>query len=142
MSGYMNAVDLQLELSTSTPSSFLGSVSGSNSAITVSSTLSTTIYGQPGFVQWFQPITATSGSGAYTRKIVLDRTTYIPSKGATFEVDLSLAASNNITIEIYDGTDTGTLLQQVKGDSSNTTEFAFEAEYNGTVWVKTEGEYL
>lgn len=78
-------------------------------------------------------IIAAAGSGAYTRKFTLDTST--AKQGATFRIKLDIAASANPTLEFYNDTIAGTLLQTVPGDSSNLTTVTLVFSFDGSAWV-------
>jgi hypothetical protein len=104
---------------------------------TVSATGSTDISAAGGLA--VVDVTAQAGSGVYTYKFVL-LTTGITAP-AKVEINIHLAASANPTIDIRNATSGGTSLDAVSGDSSNATNYHFEARFNGTAWVQTEGDW-
>jgi hypothetical protein len=77
-------------------------------------------------------IVAQAGSGAYVHNFTLDNATV--KQGGTLRIPLEVAASANITLNFYDNSTGGTLLQTVVGDSSNALYETHVFEYNGTVW--------
>ena len=78
-------------------------------------------------------VTISAGSSPYTASIVIPDTG--ASSGYFYDVYLSIPASSNPTVNIYDGSTSGTLLSTVNtnGVAGNTTLSFF---YNGTAWVK------
>jgi hypothetical protein len=85
------------------------------------------------FVSRTVRVIAQAGTGAYTHKFSLDNSTALTD--AIFRVRLEIAASANPTLEFYDNTTAGTLLQTITGDSSNATYLTFMFEFDGANWV-------
>lgn len=92
------------------------------------------------FVQYFQRIIAQAGSGAYTHKFTVD--TARAMEGAIFRILVEIAASANPTIEVYNESAAGTLLQTLSGDLSNAGSFLLELEMVSGSWQKISGVYL
>lgn len=124
---------------TPTPTLVAG-LTGSGTPIAVSATGTSDLAPATQFIQWYQSVAASAGSGAYTYNLTLDNT--LAQSGAEYTVLITLPASANPTIRIYDNTTAGTLLDTIAGDSSNATTYNFVANFDGTNWHKTQGEYL
>lgn len=75
-------------------------------------------------------VVAQAGSGSYTHKFTLDNATV--KDGGTLRVKLEISASANPTLEFYDNTTGGTLLQSISGDSSNAQYLTLVFEYSAT----------
>lgn len=79
-------------------------------------------------------IIAEIGTGAYTYKLVLLATNSEPGDEADIYIELPQSA--NPTVEVRNGTTSGTLLHSVSGDSSNPTYQNVRFRFNGTAWRK------
>jgi hypothetical protein len=113
---------------------------GEFSSISVSANGTTDLNPATKFAQWFIRITAQAGAGSYTYNFALKHDN--PKIGAMFWIAINLSQSSNPTINIYDNSTSGTLLQTVSGDSSNATFYLLQCEYTGTAWQKVSGVYL
>lgn len=92
------------------------------------------------FIQEIQRFSFAAGAGAYTYKIVLDVADSSIVRNSTYTFILEFAASTNPTVEFYNDTVVGTLLQTVSG-LDETSTFLFEAYFTGTEWKKCDGRY-
>lgn len=113
--------------------------SGSFDDIEVSAAGTTDLAPTTPFIQWFQLITPLVGAGAYTRKITLDNTK--AAAGAIFRIEIDLPASSNPTIEIYDNTISGTMIDTVTGDPGQSSYYVLQARFDGVQWFKLSGAF-
>jgi hypothetical protein len=113
--------------------------SGSFDDIQVSAAGTTDLAPTTPFSQWFQLITALAGVGAYTRKVTLDNTK--AAAGAIFRIEIDLPASSNPTIQVYDNTITGTMIDTVTGDPGQSSYYVLQARFDGVHWFKLSGAF-
>jgi hypothetical protein len=113
--------------------------SGSSLDISVAAAGTTGLVPATPFIQWFQLIKALAGSGAYTRKITLDNTK--AAVGAIFRIEIDFDASANPTIQIFDNTIAGTMIDVVAGDAGQSTYYVLEARFDGMSWKKLRGNF-
>lgn len=106
--------------------------------ITVSTTSSHDLVYAAYFLRIVRVVGA-AGSGSYTHDFLLDSST--AKNGATLRIVLSVVASANPHLKFWDNTATGSPLEEVDGDSSNTQAFTLVFSFNGTNW-KSEGREL
>jgi hypothetical protein len=118
----------------------LGGLSGSFNDIASSAAGTTDLAPTTEFTQWYQLITATAGTGPYTRKLTLDNAK--ARDGAIFRIEIDFAQSTNPTIEIYNNTVAGTKIESVRGRDDMSTYYVFEAIMVGTNWAKLNGGYV
>lgn len=90
----------------------------------------------------FQRFTLAAGAAPYVVKVTLDRGENLPADGAFFRLRLEFEASTNPTVEVYDESEAGTLLQTVVGVVDSATVFLFEGIYENAVWSKYDGRYV
>jgi len=86
------------------------------------------------------PFTVAAGSGAYATDITLNPLNAHP--GALLRIPIAFAASVNGTVNIYDGTTAGTLLQTINNIDANARSFLFTAGFDGTHWHKETGSWV
>ena len=86
------------------------------------------------------PFVAGAGAGAYVAAITLSDANVIP--GASLRIPIDFAASLNPTINIYDGSTAGTLLQTIANYDANARSFLFIAGFDGTNWHKEDGHWV
>jgi hypothetical protein len=88
------------------------------------------------------PVTAGAGSGAYVADLTLDHANALA--GAILRILIDFAASGNPTINIYDGTTGGTLLEGplVNPTSGVAASFLFIAGFDGAAWHKESGQWI
>lgn len=77
-------------------------------------------------------IIAQDGAASYTHKFTLDTTG--PFNGAMMYIPLEIAASADPTLEFYNESAAGTLLQSIPPDSSNAQYMTLVFRFNGTIW--------
>lgn len=80
-------------------------------------------------------LTASAGSGAYTRIVVLN-TTNTPTAGDQIRIVLTFPASMNPTIEVRNATSGGTLLDTVKNLSATADTIQLDYIYVGSAWSR------
>lgn len=84
-----------------------------------------------------QPVSVGAGSGAYIAALTLNDANALP--GALIRIPVCFAATKNATIDIYDGTTGGALLQQITNPLGIAQTFYFQAGYDGAHWHKEAG---
>jgi hypothetical protein len=89
-----------------------------------------------------QPISLAAGTGVYIQNLTLSDANALA--GAVLRVIVDFPASANPTINIYDGSTAGALLQ---GPLTNPTpalaqSFYFQAGFDGTNWHKEDGRWV
>jgi hypothetical protein len=62
--------------------------------------------------------------------------------GALVRIPIDLAATVNPTINIYDGTTGGTLLQTLSNIDANARSFLFTGSFDGAHWHKETGVWM
>jgi hypothetical protein len=87
-----------------------------------------------------QPFTAGAGSGAYVANLILSDANALP--GALMRIPIDFAATLNPTINVYDGSTGGTLLETVSNIDANARSFLFTAGFDGTNWHKETGSWI
>jgi len=86
------------------------------------------------------PFTAGAGAGAYVANITLSATNALA--GAVLRVCIDFEATLDPTINIYNGSTGGTLLQIVTNIDANGRSFLFTAGFDGTNWHKESGAWV
>lgn len=71
-------------------------------------------------------------SGTYVRNFTLG--TAHPKSGAVFRVSLEVASDAGITLNFYNATTGGTLLQEIVGDDSNVQYETLIFSFSGSAW--------
>jgi hypothetical protein len=87
-----------------------------------------------------QPFSAAAGAGAYVANIVLSDTNALA--GALARIPIDFAATLNPTINIYNGSTSGALLQTITNIDANARSFLFTAGFDGTAWHKESGGWI
>lgn len=89
-----------------------------------------------------QPITAGAGTGAYVANVVLIDSNALA--GALVRIPIDFAASANPTVNIYDSSTGGTLLEGplVNPNPGTAASFLFTAGFDGTNWHKESGSWI
>lgn len=118
----------------------INQLSGTSAELTLAAVGTTDLAPDKAFIQWFQHVTAGAGAGPYTHKLTLDSARAL--KGANFVLEIDIPATSNPTIQIYDNSVSGALLDTIAGDSDNATTYRFEAVLDGTTWKKENAAYL
>lgn len=97
--------------------------------ITVNSTATTALT----YAQFYlKSVRIIAQAGTYTHNFTLGALT--PKKGAVLRLSLEVAASAGITLNFYNASTGGTLLQIVSGDSSGAYYATLVFSFNGTAW--------
>jgi hypothetical protein len=93
------------------------------------------------FIQWFQLANVTPGGAPFTHKITLDSARALP--GATFTVQVVIPASAfPPTIQIFDNSISGALLDTIDGDTDNPVTYRSEAVLVDNSWTKENAAFL
>jgi len=88
-----------------------------------------------------QAFSAAAGAGAYVANIILSDANALA--GALLRIPIDFAATLNPTINIYDGSTGGTLLQTITQiDASTARSFLGTYGYDGTHWHKESGAWV
>jgi hypothetical protein len=87
-----------------------------------------------------QPLSAGAGTGAYVQNITLGDANALP--GALIRIPIDFASTINPTINIYDGTTGGSLLQTITNIDANARSFLFTAGFDGTQCHKETGAWI
>lgn len=106
----------------------------------VSSTGTTDIVAPLPFVQNTVFVTVNSEGGAFTHKLTISLTNALTQ--AILHIRLDFAATADPTVEIYNNTIAGTLLQTITGQADSSTSFILDLVFNGTAWQKLDGRYI
>ena len=84
------------------------------------------------------PVTIAAGTGTFTANLTLDPANALT--GAVLYLPIDFAASTNGTVNIYDHTTTGTLLQTLaQPDATETRSYLLICRFDGTHWHKMGG---
>jgi hypothetical protein len=87
------------------------------------------------------PLSIGAGSGAFVANITLSPTNALA--GALVRIPIDFAASVNGTVNFYDGTTAGTLMQTITNiDATDTRSFQFTAGFDGAHWNKETGDWV
>jgi hypothetical protein len=86
------------------------------------------------------PLSAGAGAGVYVANITLSDANALP--GALLRIPIDFAATLNPTINIYDATTGGTLLQTITNIDANARSFLFTAAFDGDHWHKESGAWV
>lgn len=136
---HRDLIDLALLTTASLGTDVAGS--GQSADITVRAAGTHDLVPDKPFLQWFQLVEVENGEdGPYTHTLTIDNVEAVV--GAIYRIELDIEAGTNPTIEIYDNTTAGTLLQTISGQGDAATYFIFEARYDGTNWHKFDGRYV
>jgi len=84
-----------------------------------------------------QPVSLAAGSGPYVAALTLSDAGALA--GALLRIPVDFAASLNGTINIYDGSTAGTLLQTVTNIDANARSFLCTVGFDGANWHKESG---
>lgn len=138
--------DVQLRRPVVTPSSSattgtqsVEDYSGSETDGAIAGTTSVTLAPAKRFLQWFKLYTVAAGSGTYTANIGLDGSKAV--RGAIYRVELDIAATGNPTVNIRDGSSSGTIIDTIPGDSNGASYYVGEYRWTGTAWKKLRGTF-
>jgi hypothetical protein len=85
-------------------------------------------------------VTAGAGAGVYVANLTLDPANALA--GAILRIPIDFAATLNPTINIYDGTTGGTLLQTISNIDATARSFLFTAGFDGRAWHKESGAWV
>jgi hypothetical protein len=121
--------------------SMIAALGWAGAEITLTGPGSTTISNSQTWLTGRQGISAGAGSAAYTASIILSHTNVMI--GAQIRIPIDFAASGNPTIDIYDGSSGGTLLQGplTNPNPAQVHTFLFTAGFDGTNWHKESGAW-
>jgi len=108
--------------------------------VAISAAGNTTVSNSQTWLLGRQAFSAGAGSGAYTAGIVLSDANALA--GALLRLPIDFAATLNPTINIYDGSTGGTLLQTISNIDANARSFLFTAGFDGTGWHKETGAWV
>jgi hypothetical protein len=119
--------------------SMIAALGWAPSAISLSAAGSITISNSQTWLTGRQAISVAAGTGAYTASIILGHANV--TAGALIRIPIDFAASSNPTVNIYDGSGGGTLLQGPLGNPNpgQTGSFTFTAGFDGENWHKEMG---
>jgi len=120
----------------------LAALSFTNAALTLNTAGTTAIANTQSWFLGRQPYSLAAGSGPYTANLALSDTNALP--GAFLRIPIDFPASANPTLNIYDTTLSGALLQGPLGNPNpaTTASFLFTAGFDGTNWHKELGLWL
>jgi hypothetical protein len=120
----------------------LAALSFANSAVTLSATGNTSLSNNQSWLAGRQPLTLAAGSAAYIANLLLADTNALA--GAMVRVPIDFPASANPTLNIYDGSTAGTLLEGplANPNPAVTASFLFLAGFDGTNWHKELGLWV
>jgi hypothetical protein len=110
-------------------------------SISINAAGTTTIANTQTWLTGRQPIALSAGAGAYTAAIVLSHAGVLA--GALLRVSLDFPPSANPTVNIYDGSTGGPLLQGplTNPNPGQAASFCFTAGFDGTNWHKESGAW-
>lgn len=111
-----------------------------NAAIALAAAGTTNIAGTAQWLLGRQQFSAGAGAGPYVSNITLGDGTAMA--GAVLRIPIDFAASANPTINIYDGSEGGTLLQTITNPGGAAQSFLFTAGFDGTHWHKETGAWI
>ncbi len=87
-----------------------------------------------------QPFSAAVGAGVYAANLLLSDANALA--GALLRIPIDFGATLNPTINIYDNSTAGTLLQTIANIDANARSFLFTASFDGTAWHKENGVWV
>lgn len=116
------------------------SLGGTEDITAVDAAADNSIVSAAPFVHVTKRFTFAQGAGAYTYRIALDVSSSTIVKNSAITFILEFSAGTNPTVEFYNDTVGGTLLQTVTGLADAST-FLFEPYFTGTEWKKCDGRY-
>jgi hypothetical protein len=113
----------------------------SGAVLALSAAGSSTISNSQAWLAGRQPVSLAAGSGTYAASLVLSHTSALA--GAFVRIPIDFPASANPTINIFDGSGSGTLLQGPLTNPSpgKAGSFLFTAGFDGTAWHKESGAW-
>jgi hypothetical protein len=109
-------------------------------AVALSGAGSTTVSNSQSWLLGRQRFSAGAGAGAYVANIILSDANALA--GALLRIPIDFAATVNPTINIYDSSTGGTLLQTITNIDANARSFLFTAGFDGTAWHKETGGWV
>jgi hypothetical protein len=86
------------------------------------------------------PLTIEAGSGAFVANITLSPTNAMA--GALLRIPIDFAASVNGTVNIYDGSVEGTLIQTITNIDANVRSILFLGGFDGAHWKKETADWV
>jgi hypothetical protein len=94
------------------------------------------------FLSYQAPLALGAGSGAYTQNVVLSDANAVA--GSVMYLPMDFAASANGTLEVFDGSTGGTLLEGplTNYDPANAHSFLLICRFDGTNWHKMDGHWI
>lgn len=114
---------------------------GTSSGVGISETID--ILPGTAFLHWSREFTFEDALGtAYTVKLTLDRTDSPPVDGAFIHLKINMPDSVDPTVQIYDDTTGGPLLQTIVGVADENRTFLGDYRYADNVWTKWDGRYV
>ena len=88
-----------------------------------------------------QPVSAAAGTETYIASLTLSNSNVLT--GALLTIPIDFAASVNGTVNIYDNSAAGTLLQTIANfDATAERFFLFTARFDGAAWHKEDGHWV
>ncbi|HEX4083986.1 MAG TPA: hypothetical protein VHY22_03670 [Chthoniobacteraceae bacterium] len=109
-----------------------------NGPLTLSAAGATDVKNTQTWLQGQAPVSVQAGSAAFVTNLTLDPANAIP--GAVLQIPIDFAASQNGTLNIYDGTTGGTLLQTLQQpDATQTRSYLLLCRFDGAHWHKMGG---
>jgi hypothetical protein len=111
----------------------------SGAALNIAAAGSSTISNSQAWLSGRQPVTL--AAGAYSATLILSHTSALA--GALVRIPIDFPASANPTVNIYDGSGAGSLLQGPLANPSpgKAGSFLFTAGFDGTAWHKESGAW-
>ena len=115
-------------------------LAGSGAVAMLPQSVAVTIAPLSAYLIYHAPCSAGFGTGAYTQGIVLSVANAQP--GSLMLVPIDVPGAPNPTINIYDGTTGGTLLQTLSTAGAPSGSFLFTARFDGTNWHKLDAHWV
>jgi hypothetical protein len=120
----------------------MAALSVNNAVIPLSAAGTTAVASAQTWLIGRQPISLAAGSGAYVANLTLSDANPLP--GALVRIPIDFPASANPTINIYDNSTAGTLLEGPLANPNPGTpaSFLFTAGFDGESWHKESGVWI
>ena len=116
----------------------IAGLAGCATAVTLPQAGTVTLGPGSAFLVYEAPLVA--GAGSYTQTVALGAVN--ATAGAVLEVPIDFASGGAGTVNIYDGSASGTLLQTVNAAGGGSLHFLFTARFDGANWHKMNGVWV
>jgi hypothetical protein len=92
------------------------------------------------FLQYIQPFEAMQGPGAYNQDVIVNGTN--AQAGALMYMPIDSEDGGNATVNVYDTSAEGTLLQTISAAGAPSSSFLLTLRFDGVNWHKLDGHWV